>query len=181
MRANLDSALFTKLLRKAADKLKGEWLLVGGTLLPAVGINVRSTVDIDLIGLTPAESNQQLELMQLAESLGLPVDSINQTAAFFLKKVGYTRGDLLVLHKGSGATIFRPSLALYWRLKCGRLSETDVEDCRHYMKFCVEAGDPVSQAGLKEFLRQLLSEAVSADKKNRLLHLNRLAETVIRR
>ncbi len=175
MTTNLDSALLTKLLRRAADQLKGEWLLVGGTLLPAVGINVRSTVDVDLIGLTTAESAQQLELMELAGSLGLPVDTINQTAAFFLKKVGYTKIDLIVLHQGSTATIFRPSLALYWRLKCGRLSETDAEDCRHYMKFCLDAGDPVSLDDLGEILRRSLIEAASADKKNRLRQLSRSA------
>ena len=51
MNTPLNSTLLTEFLKRAGERLYGEWLLVGGTLLPAVGIDVRATVDIDLLGL----------------------------------------------------------------------------------------------------------------------------------
>src|SRR5438552_100562 len=125
---SLNSKLLSDFLKLAGIKLKGRWLLVGGTLLPAVGLEIRSTVDIDLIGISDKEAAQSLELMALAESLGLPVETINQAAAFFLKKIGFQEADLLPLHKGKNATIFRPSIELYLRLKIPRLSASDLLD-----------------------------------------------------
>lgn len=113
----LNTQLLKKFLKLAGDSLKGDWLLVGGTLLPAVGLDIRSTVDIDLVGLGEREAAQSLELMELAEKLGLGVETINQAAAFFVHKAGYKKADLLTLYKGKSATIYRPSILLYWRLK----------------------------------------------------------------
>ncbi len=169
---NLNPALLRKFLRVAGDKLKGKWLLVGGTLLPAVGIEIRSTVDIDLIGLGEREMTQNLELMELAESLGLAVESVNQAAAFFLKKTGYMLEDLLVLHKGKQATIFRPSLALYWKLKAGRLTESDFEDCRHYLRYCRGQNDVEDRAGLKAWLAR--EAKIAGGRAPRLLKLHEM-------
>src|ERR1039457_2214833 len=114
----LDSKLMKKFLVKAGDLLKGDWLLVGGTLLPAVGLDVRATVDIDIVSLNangkkgPIE-DQTLGLMEIAENLDLGVESINQAAAYFLKKCGYKKEDLISLHKGKKAHIYRPSVQLY--------------------------------------------------------------------
>ena len=77
---SLDSKLLKQFLTLATQQLRGRWLLVGGTLLPAVGIDTRSTVDIDLVGLGDKEKLQNLELMKIAEQLGLSVESINQAA-----------------------------------------------------------------------------------------------------
>lgn len=47
----LDSKLVKYLLQRAEKSISGEWILVGGSLLPALGLDYRSTLDIDLIGL----------------------------------------------------------------------------------------------------------------------------------
>ena len=44
----LNPKLLKKLLDAAVEKLDGEWILLGGTLLPALGIESRPTVDVDL-------------------------------------------------------------------------------------------------------------------------------------
>lgn len=168
----LDSKLLKKFLHEAGERLSGRWLLVGGTLLPAVGIDLRSTVDIDFLGIGDEEARQQLELMEVAESLGLPVESVNQAAGFFLKKVGFSERDLILLHQGRKAAIFRPSVELFWKLKIGRLSETDVQDCEHYLRFCKSVGDRIDIAKLRAKLQSAHSD--HSEKNARAKYLLRL-------
>lgn len=164
----LNNKILRKFLKLAGDRLRGEWLLVGGTLLPAVGLDVRATVDIDLVSLKNADNAENLKLMEVAESLGLPVETVNQAAAFFLQKVGYQKADLLPLHKGRSATIFRPSVRLYWALKVGRLSESDLVDCQHYYQYCRGQGDRISRAALETVMASALKTAPTKEKHDRL-------------
>jgi hypothetical protein len=140
----LNKRLLEKFLKLAGQNLTGEWILIGGTVLPALGIDHRVTVDIDLIGRTKAEQSQTLKLMELAEELHLPVESINQAGAYFISKLGPLKEkDLVVLHKGRNATIFRPSLALFLRLKIARLSESDLADCLEFIKLAKKLKEPL--------------------------------------
>lgn len=149
----LDAKLLQKFIKSAGRRLKGEWLLIGGTVLPAVGIDIRTTVDIDIVGLGAAEAAQNLELMTVAEELGLPVETVNQAGAFFVRKTGYRPDELILLHRGASASIYRPSLGLYWKLKVARLSESDLEDCRHYLRFCTKQKDKIDKKSLMKFLK----------------------------
>jgi hypothetical protein len=167
----LNAELLKKFLHKACEKLNGRWLLVGGTLLPAVGLDVRSTVDIDLVGLGEREAAQDLELMELAESLDLPIEAINPAAAFFVRRAEVRNEDLLPLFKGKSATIFRPSVDLYWRLKLVRLSEADELDCQHYFQFCKGQGDAIDAKNLRQ---QVLKEIKNVDERAKLDRLERL-------
>lgn len=170
----LDSQLLSKFLQKVVTELRGEWLLVGGALLPAVGLNIRATVDIDIVGLGPAEANQSLELMKISESLGLAVESVNQAAAYFVNKIGYTKKDLLILRQGKYATIYRPSVILYWRLKVLRMTEADTLDCQHYLNYCVAQEDRVDLASLKIVLNSALKNTNETEKRFRLETLLKL-------
>jgi hypothetical protein len=170
---NLDSALLKKFLHFAGEKLSGQWILVGGTLLPAVGIDARATVDIDLIGLGATESAQTLELMTIAESLSLPVDTINQAAAFFLNKVGYRESDLLLLHEGDNAKMFRPSAVLYIKLKSARMTESDFIDCKNYFSFCEKNGDFVDKKIIATTIARALKNSASEEVQARLHDLKR--------
>lgn len=167
----LNTQLLSRFLELASRRLKGEWLLMGGTLLPAVGLNIRSTVDIDVVGLGEAENAQSLVLMEIAEELELPVESINQAAAYFLKKVGYKKTDLLPLTQGKEATIYRPSADLYLRLKAGRLSETDLVDCQHYFNYCISRGDAIDLKKINRWLRPMIENESSSLKVARLKSL----------
>jgi hypothetical protein len=153
---SLDTKLLKKFLEVASQRLKGEWLLVGGTLLPAVGVQVRATIDIDLVGLGKEETAQNLELMDVADSLGLPVDAINQAAAFFVEKAGYKKSDLIPLKKGKHCKIYRPSVLLFWRLKLARLSEADALDCQHYLAYCRGQEDDVEVSALSQEIARRL-------------------------
>ena len=170
----LDAKLLNKFLKIAGSSLEGKWLLVGGTLLPALGIDARSTIDIDLIGLGRKEADQSLQLMEIAEQLGLGVETINQAAAFFLKKIKYDESDLLLLHQGKSANIYRPPIELYWKLKIGRLSETDLLDCQQYYTYCVTKKDPINVKKLAMLLKAASAFDPSPEKSLRLKTLERL-------
>jgi hypothetical protein len=46
------------------------------------------TVDIDMVNLNAKASNSNsLQLMEVAEQLGLPVETINQAGSYFLSKI----------------------------------------------------------------------------------------------
>lgn len=171
---NLDSNLLKKFLDLALQELKGEWLLVGGTLLPALGINIRSTIDIDLVGLGEKERAQNLELMEIAEKLGLSIESINQAADFFVKKARYTDADLITFKSGKGVQIYRPSLFLYWKLKIARLTESDVEDCKSYFKYCQSQHDSIDFKALELLISNGHKAEPSLEKIQRLEQLRAL-------
>lgn len=164
----LDSKLLSQFLKKASTMLEGKWLLIGGTLLPAVGIDIRATVDIDLIGLGIAEKAQTLKLMELAESLGLSIESVNQAADFFLSRTKYVKSDLILLRSGRRCKIFRPSASLYIRLKLGRFTESDYEDCLHYFKFCESIGDRIKIDEIEKAVRKVLADRPSEEKQRNL-------------
>ncbi|PIU00240.1 MAG: hypothetical protein COT74_04710 [Bdellovibrionales bacterium CG10_big_fil_rev_8_21_14_0_10_45_34] len=170
----LDIKLMKKFLKLAGSELAGEWLLVGGTLLPAIGLLVRTTVDIDIVGLGPKERAQTLELMQIADKLGLSIESINQAAAFFLKNVKHQKSDLIPIVKGPKATVFRPSVWLYWSLKIKRLSESDLIDCKEYFQFCRNSGDEIEIKALKQLVVSTARKTAEADRTARLQSLLRL-------
>ena len=65
---------------------------------------------------------------------GLPVETINQAAGLFLRKIANWNKMLVPLIKGT-ATIYRPNVTLFLLLKMERLSESDLGDCIEFIKF----------------------------------------------
>lgn len=171
---NLNSKFLRKFLELVSRELEGRWLLVGGTLLPAVGIDVRATVDIDLVGLGPKEKMQNLELMTLAEKLGLHIEAINQAAEFFVSKHSPTSDDMIIVVKGKRAQIFRPRVELYWKLKVSRMTEADLLDCQHYLQFCIGQKDTIDMRELDRVVHLELKKEGSSEKQDRLLKLSEL-------
>ena len=168
---SLDSQLLKVFLNKSATELSGSWLLVGGTLLPALGVDVRPTIDIDLIPISQRNNQGELELMRIADSLGLPVESINQSAKYFVEQIGYQQKDLILLIKGRKSKIYRPSFELYCRLKVARLTETDRTDIAQYHAYCLSNGEISNLQNLKKFLEKLKKAEKNPNKKERLQNL----------
>lgn len=165
---NLNARLLREFLKQAGNSLTGNWLLVGGTLLPAVGLDVRSTVDIDLVGLGEKERGQGLELMRLCDALGFPVETINSAATFFVNEVGFDKSDILPLYRGSSATIHRPTVEFYWKLKLKRLTEGDQLDCQHYLQYCKGRNDPIPSEKLKAMVQAHMRREPDPEKRSRL-------------
>ncbi len=125
----LDRDRLDAIVTSVCDRLEGEWLIIGGAIVALWFAPRRTTEDVDIIGLggTAAE---RLSLMQLADSLGLPVESMNSAADFFVHRIADWRDQLVLFRKGAKGAVFRPSATLFLLLKVRRLDERDLEDCR---------------------------------------------------
>ncbi len=158
-------------LKLASLKLKGDWILLGGTVLPALGVEVRSTTDIDVAKIGESDHSDTLQLMELAEKLGLPVETINQAGSYFLNKIPDFQKHLVVLHRGTHATFYRPDLYLFVQLKIQRMSESDLQDCIEMIKF--EKGFRNFES-LKKLLSAQIRRSSSAEKIKRLEKLGEI-------
>lgn len=168
----LNSKFIRKFTAAAADELTGDWILVGGTLLPALGIDHRVTTDIELVPIRAAGNSSSLQLMALAEKHGLPVESVNPAAAYFLEKIADYRDSLVLLVEGKKARIFRPNGTLFLRMKMARMSESDLLDCLEWLKWAKREKEPLDLKKLRSELdRELKKEGEFSLRGKRLLTL----------
>lgn len=172
---NLDQKLMREFLRLAGERLEGSWVLIGGTLLAALEAEYRATTDIDVVGIEEPDQRMMLKLMELASDLGLPIETINQAAGFFLLKIPDFKKHLLPLHEGKKAKIYRPDVFLYIQLKLGRLSDSDLEDCIAYLRLTRRRKEVQNPKKLTALISRELKKATSSDRKDRLA---RLAEAI---
>jgi len=167
----IDVTLLKKFLKLAGDQLTGDWVLMGGTVLPLLGIHYRTTVDIDLVGTTEKQLTQNLKLMEIAETLKLPVETINQAGAYFLHKLPNFRDHLIVLHHGKHATLFRPDLELFIELKMDRLSDTDYHDCVEFIRYVKANNESFDHKRIIKKLTRELKMSENESKKKKLTSL----------
>lgn len=171
----LTKQVLKKFLRLAPQTLQGEWILLGGALLPALGVETRATTDIDLVPLGEGTSSASatLALMDLALSLDLPVEAVNSAAGFFLSKIKDHRKDLVLIDESKKWRLYRPNFSLYLRLKAARLSESDLADVETYAGIFPEEARAAHKE-LVSFVRKLLRGEKSAGKAQRLASLEKL-------
>jgi hypothetical protein len=143
-----DRSRIQGLLELAGDRLVGEWLLIGGAAAAAWFAPVRTTEDIDLIGLGGSQA-ERLALMELAESAAIPIEAVNTAAEFYLRRIEGWRDQLVPLHRGATATIYRPSATLFILLKLDRLSAVDLDDCLALVEHCEQAGEAIDRARIR--------------------------------
>jgi hypothetical protein len=126
---DLDQERLEALLSAMAERLQGDWLLVGGALA-ALWLDEpgRTTEDVALVGLsgTPEE---RLALMQFAQEMGLPIEAVNSAADFFVRRIPGWQGEIEIFRTGLKCRIYRPTPTLFLLLKIDRLSEQDLGDC----------------------------------------------------
>lgn len=132
------------LLELAGERLAGDWLLIGGGAAASWFAPSRTTEDIDLIGLLGTQ-DERFALMQLAVDAAIPVEAVNSAADFFVRKIPGWRDEIVPLHRGPAATIYRPSATLFLLLKINRLSEVDLDDCLALHEHCRVRGEVVDR------------------------------------
>jgi hypothetical protein len=141
-------------LELAADRLEGEWLLIGGGAAAAWFAAGRTTEDLDLIGLRGTQ-DERFALMELAAEAAIPIEAVNSAADFFVRRIAGWRDELVVLRRGARATIYRPSATLFLVLKLGRLSAVDLDDCLALIAHAAEAGESIAGERVDAALRAL--------------------------
>jgi hypothetical protein len=139
----IDRDLVHRFVALAADSLQGDWVVMGGAVLPLLGVETRVTWDIDVAGPPEARMDQALLLMEIAEELGLPVEAINQAGAYFLHRVDGWRESLVKVRVGKSGTILRPDATLFVLLKIDRLTESDLADCTAMLDAARRLGETV--------------------------------------
>ena len=137
----ITSSILKKFVSLALKRLKGDWVIIGGTVLPLIKIDDRVTVDIDIAKVDKSGSDQTLELMEIAEDLNLPVETINQAGAFFLHRIPNWQSKLVLVSESKTARILRPNGTLFLQLKIARLSTSDLSDCLVMIKHCAKSGE----------------------------------------
>ena len=162
----LDRTTLDRFLQLAADRLDGDWVVVGGMVLPLVGIEHRVTLDIDVAG--PEGNRQTLELLELAAELGLAPEAVNQAAAFFLHRIEGWQDHLIPVRKGLRGTFHRPDATLYVLLKLWRLTETDLADCRLYLDWARAHGEKPDAQRIRKAVRKELRARPTAERCARL-------------
>lgn len=151
MSSVLDSQRIAAVVDAIGDRLDGEWLLIGGGLVALWLDGRRTTEDVDVVGLR-GTAEERFALMQLAEELGLPVESVNSAADFFVRRIEGWRDEIRVLCRGARSTIYRPTTTLFVLLKLRRLSALDLLDCEAALS---KSEDAVDRARLLEALAAL--------------------------
>lgn len=146
--ARFDRTRIQAFLQLAGERLEGEWLLIGGGAAAAWFAPTRTTEDVDLISLAGTQADR-LALMELAAGASLPIEAVNSAADYFVRKIDDWRDHLVVLHRGTSATIYRPDSTLFLLLKVRRLSETDLDDCIALIDHCARRGEPTDTARLR--------------------------------
>jgi len=163
----------------AKKKLKGDWVLLGGTLLYFFNHDYRTTTDIDFVPLGRGKSNQDLlQTFEIATELGLPVETINSAALYFLEKIPNYQDELLVIHKWKSGRIYRPNLYLFFVLKVARLSESDYLDCLEFLKIELEEKTPQFLMRVTDFLKKALKDSDRKDHERRE-NIKKLIERVV--
>lgn len=130
MADSISQQLLQEFFLKADQHLSGDWIVIGGSVLVFLGVETHATYDIDLACFSTQGSQKNLiSLMDIAQSIGLPVESINQAAAYFLEKIPQWHSAVVPIYHGKNCGFFRPSAQLFLSLKVNRLSESDLKDC----------------------------------------------------
>jgi hypothetical protein len=124
----LDRGRLAEIVDAIAERLPGEWLLVGGALAALWLAPRRTTGDVDVVGLG-GTTDERMALMELAGELDLPVEALNSAADFFVRRIEGWRDELEPFRQGSRGRIYRPTVTLFVLLKLPRLSEPDLADC----------------------------------------------------
>lgn len=137
--SGVDSEKLRQVLGGICQKIGGDWLLAGGSLVQLLFDSNRGTQDIDLVNIRHdhlAETPLQTELFLLAKSLGLTPENLNSAVSFFVRQVPGWQSQIVEIAAGPKGKIYRPTLTLFVYLKLGRASEIDLADIRSAVKVC---------------------------------------------
>lgn len=169
----MTAKILEKLIGKALENLQGDWVVIGGTVLPLVGVEYRSTVDVDMIPMQDKGNESLLALMELANDIDLPVEAINSAGMFFLKKIPDWKKRLVLHAESKRCRIYRPNLDLYLELKISRFSESDESDIAAYLKWHQKQGLDFDVEQASQILRREIKKIKDAERSLRLAKLQK--------
>lgn len=141
-------------LKFVVEHITNDWVIIGGSLLAIINAKSRNTTDIDICPVNEMTNESRLLLMDLALKSGLPIESINASADFFLNQIPNWRNSLVLFKAGTYGNIYRPSLELYLQLKLNRSSDSDLQDCVSFLNWHKENLLEIDSAKIRELLKK---------------------------
>lgn len=124
----LDRTQLDAIVTAVCDRLEGEWLIIGGAIAALWFAPRRTTEDVDIMGLR-GEPAERYAILDFAVALGMPVESMNSAADFFVRRISDWRDHVVLFREGGKGRVYRPSATLFLLLKSRRLDERDLADC----------------------------------------------------
>ena len=167
----MDKKIIQKFIQLLGEKVTGKWVIMGGSVLPLLDASTRHTQDIDVAGPSKATLGESLALMEIAQTLGLPIEAVNQAAAFFLHKIPGWDKEIILIYKGPKAEIYRPSSGLYVLLKLNRLSETDLDDCIKMIQYAYGHKEFFDAKKVEKAIKNFIKKSEDTLRSNRLKKL----------
>ncbi|MBC7691352.1 MAG: hypothetical protein H7222_06245 [Methylotenera sp.] len=143
------------LLEELCQKVGGDWLLTGGSLVQLEFNGQRATEDIDVVLVRHSQVSDviaQDRLFKAAIGLGLSPENVNSAARFFVQQIQNWENHLIEIKSGPVGRVFRPDLTLFVALKLKRGTEIDLEDIRDAVQFCHGKNDRINETELKAML-----------------------------
>ena len=166
--SGLDSARLLRFLELAGERLRGDWVVIGGCVLPLRGVEHRITVDIHIAGPDNTGMKETLTLLGIAEDLGLPVEVINPAGALFLRRIPGWESNLIEVHRGPEAVLHVPDATLFILLKIRRLTESDLGDCLAMLELTRDLDEPLEVDRVGGAIRETLDGSVETGRRKRL-------------
>jgi hypothetical protein len=165
--STIDAATLARFVALASERLEGDWVVIGGAVLPLLGIAHRVTLDIDVAGPDEADMRQMNVLLEIGEELGLPIGAVNQAGSYFLHRIEGWAGHLVPVRRGRRATVHVPDATLFLLLKARRLTETDLADCEKVVEWARAHGKPIDVERLRADVGAA-RESATGDRRDRL-------------
>lgn len=159
---------YRRFFKNVLDTLEGDWVLTGGALVAILVPHSRVTMDIDLCPIGELTNERRIALMKIAEASGMSIEAINPAADFFLRQIPDWQKSIVLQIRGAKGSLYRPSLYLYIRMKVGRLSESDVEDCLTLTDWHRRSGVTFDAEEIRDFLIEKKRQESDLKKQNLL-------------
>lgn len=164
----IDNQILQEFVRKAVDRLSGDWIIIGGSVLQLLNIDIRVTTDIDVAGPDTATQKDTLTLMDIAADIGLPVEAINQAASYFLYKIPDWQSSLVLVRTGKKGRVLRPNTSLFLELKLARLTSSDLDDCLAMLAYTRRHKEPVEVKAMQKLIKAAMKRESNGEKKQRM-------------
>jgi len=168
----LDKARIEAIVSAIADRLPGDWVVLGGALVSVWLDARRTTEDVDVVGLG-GTLQERYALFRLAADLGLEPEAVNSAADFFLEQIAGWRSELEIWQRGRAGTVWRPTPTLLVLSKSTRLSSRDLADCEAAIARSRAEGLRLDTARLRAHVQSLppTDDEALAHRRERLLAL----------
>lgn len=157
----IQKSQYESFLKSVTDELEGDWVLIGGSLLLLLGASTRATTDIDICPIGEMDNEKRLMLMEIAMKANLPIEAINPSADFFLRKISSWKFSVMPLVSGKKGNVFRPSIQLYFKLKLARGSDSDIEDCKAFLEWHKQNSFEIPKGPLTEIVKSFKDQKFS--------------------